>query len=262
MALGDTQQQFAQRVGLSITTVARYETNATPIEDVLITFAKIARESDLPFFAEIFEKRVPAQEPLDFQELAAVKELLKSRAENLQPDRLRNARLALALLNCLPQQLDSIEAQIGPSQVEANDYGIDHVAGEMSRNRDSEAKARYISNLQHRVNDKVSTEQRADLVARKDNELRMLGADAIEDRITKIVLAKLQEFIRPQTPWPELMSLETAAEYIDRLKKDGTGSVEAIRLLIRKKLIPTTKIDDRVQVRKADIDKLIERKTG
>ena len=55
--------------------------------------------------------------------------------------------------------------------------------------------------------------------------------------------------------WPELMSIETASRYMDR-------SVSAVRHMIDAKLIPTCQIDRRVQLRRVDIDRLIEKKTA
>jgi hypothetical protein len=60
---------------------------------------------------------------------------------------------------------------------------------------------------------------------------------------------------KPAERWPELMSIETAAQYIDR-------SVSAIRHMIDAKLLPTCQIDRRVQIRRLDIDRLIEKKTA
>lgn len=54
--------------------------------------------------------------------------------------------------------------------------------------------------------------------------------------------------------WPELMNLETAALYMDR-------SPDAIRHLIEDKLLPVCRIDRRVQVRRVDLYRLMERHT-
>ena len=52
--------------------------------------------------------------------------------------------------------------------------------------------------------------------------------------------------------WPELMNIETAALYLDR-------SPDAIRHLIEAKLLPACRIDRRVQIRRVDLDRLMER---
>jgi hypothetical protein len=55
--------------------------------------------------------------------------------------------------------------------------------------------------------------------------------------------------------WPELMNIETAALYLDR-------SPDAIRHLIEAKLLPSCRLDRRVQIRRVDLDRLMERHTG
>jgi hypothetical protein len=51
------------------------------------------------------------------------------------------------------------------------------------------------------------------------------------------------------------MNINSAAAYMDR-------TPGAIRSLIQSKVLPTCKIDDRVQVRKVDMDRVIERHTS
>jgi excisionase family DNA binding protein len=69
-------------------------------------------------------------------------------------------------------------------------------------------------------------------------------------------IAKRLRAATPKQPerWPELMTIETAAHYIDR-----TSS--AIQNLIEAKAIPVCRLDRRVQIRRADLDRMIERKT-
>jgi hypothetical protein len=55
--------------------------------------------------------------------------------------------------------------------------------------------------------------------------------------------------------WPELMSIKVAAEYMGR--PEG-----GIRHLIEGKMLPVCRIDRRVQIRRVDIDRLIERHTS
>ena len=52
LALGDTQQQFAQRLGLAISSVVRYELTSEPGPAVLVQLANLAAERDLPEVAE------------------------------------------------------------------------------------------------------------------------------------------------------------------------------------------------------------------
>lgn len=73
-------------------------------------------------------------------------------------------------------------------------------------------------------------------------------ADALARRL------KAEKAKQPER-WPELMSVDTAARYIDR-------SVSAVRHMIDTKMLPTCQIDRRVQIRRVDIDRLIERKTA
>ena len=73
-------------------------------------------------------------------------------------------------------------------------------------------------------------------------------ADRVADAVAERLRSRRQE-------WPELMSKDTAAEYIDR-------TVPAVDALIKKKLIPVCNIDGRTQIRRKDLDRLIERKTA
>lgn len=57
-ALGETQQQFAHRVGMAITTIARYETSRPPRGSVLVTFANIAEENGLHEIATRFNNAI------------------------------------------------------------------------------------------------------------------------------------------------------------------------------------------------------------
>lgn len=97
-SLGDTQQQFASRTGLSVTSVARYETNSRPSSKVLARFASIAREANFPAFVEIFEHKIAPDQELDLQNFSAVKQLLDRLVKRLHPRQLVSARLALACL--------------------------------------------------------------------------------------------------------------------------------------------------------------------
>jgi transcriptional regulator with XRE-family HTH domain len=60
-ALGDTQQQFAARLGTAITTIARYETIRPPQGAALAQFINLARASGQPELADIFQGALSAQ---------------------------------------------------------------------------------------------------------------------------------------------------------------------------------------------------------
>ena len=68
-------------------------------------------------------------------------------------------------------------------------------------------------------------------------------ADAIASRV-RVAVAQ----------GPRLMTIKQTAEYIGR-------SPDAVEMLIRRGVIPATKIDGRVQVDRAALDKLIEKRT-
>jgi hypothetical protein len=69
--------------------------------------------------------------------------------------------------------------------------------------------------------------------------------------MTKEELKALANEIARQMQWPEIMELQTAGRYIDR-------GPEAVRHLIRNRLIPRVVFDSKVQVRRSDIDKFAE----
>lgn len=54
--LGDTQQQFAARLGVSLVTIARWETSRTPSAPWLEKLAILAKKSGLDDYAEVFRK--------------------------------------------------------------------------------------------------------------------------------------------------------------------------------------------------------------
>jgi transcriptional regulator with XRE-family HTH domain len=55
LALGETQQQFATRLGVSGVTIAKYETNHVPKVPMLIRLAKLATEQGLHHFSHVLE---------------------------------------------------------------------------------------------------------------------------------------------------------------------------------------------------------------
>jgi transcriptional regulator with XRE-family HTH domain len=98
LKLGDTQQQLASRIGISITSVARYETNSPPSDEVLTRLAELARDLQLPRFAAIFDKKVRPENAMNLLEFAAVQSLLRESIETLTPQRLEDAKAALDCL--------------------------------------------------------------------------------------------------------------------------------------------------------------------
>lgn len=73
------------------------------------------------------------------------------------------------------------------------------------------------------------------------------------ERLADRVVEKLDAKRTPITP--RLMDLETTAKYIDR-------TLSAVTHLVKKGLIPVTKIDGKLQVDRIALDKLIEKSTG
>jgi transcriptional regulator with XRE-family HTH domain len=147
--LGDTQQQFANRTGLAMTSVARYETNSPPSQKVLDRFVKIAREADLPAFIEIFEKRLPPSEEIGLQDFAVVKQLLTRLAEDLHPKNFGQGKLALACLLTPAEQFTGTERKL--EGVLANtDRAIDEAAAELVRGRDPEVDRKRLHFLRTR----------------------------------------------------------------------------------------------------------------
>lgn len=54
--LGETQQQFANRLGVAVTTVARYETSNPPRGPVLEKLMKIALDAEMEDVSRMFER--------------------------------------------------------------------------------------------------------------------------------------------------------------------------------------------------------------
>jgi hypothetical protein len=80
----------------------------------------------------------------------------------------------------------------------------------------------------------------------------LINIDALAEAIAKKLARNAQP---PARRWPEVMNVETAAEYMDR-------SPDAIRHLVRLKVLPATKIDHRLQLRRVDIDRVAERNSA
>jgi len=151
--LGDTQQQFAHRVGLSVTSVARYETNSQPSPKVLAQFVQIAREADLPAFVEIFEDRLPPDEEINFQDFSAVKHLLTVMVEKLHPTQLRQGRLALAAILMPNENMNEAERRMQEGLAQAEE-AVDKAAAELVRGRDPQVDRKRVHFLKtHNMQD-------------------------------------------------------------------------------------------------------------
>jgi transcriptional regulator with XRE-family HTH domain len=105
VSLGDTQRDFAQRTGLALTTIARYETNAQPSKEVLTKLADIAKLEGLPFFASIFlGERKPDSSEFENQALKGAIRKLYTALLGLEEKKIgyRKARLLLTV-HLLPE---------------------------------------------------------------------------------------------------------------------------------------------------------------
>ena len=56
LSLGESQQQFSNRLGIALGTVARYETKNPPKGPVLLTLADTARKAQRWDLARVFER--------------------------------------------------------------------------------------------------------------------------------------------------------------------------------------------------------------
>lgn len=56
--LGESQQAFANRLGMALQTVARWETQGPPSGYILVRLEQIARQADLPAAANVFSSAV------------------------------------------------------------------------------------------------------------------------------------------------------------------------------------------------------------
>jgi hypothetical protein len=73
------------------------------------------------------------------------------------------------------------------------------------------------------------------------------------ERLAERVVEKLDERRKPVTP--RLMDLETCGKYLGR-------SLSAIQHLVKKGLLPVTKLDGKLQIDRVVLDKLIEKNKG
>jgi hypothetical protein len=74
------------------------------------------------------------------------------------------------------------------------------------------------------------------------------------NELAEQIAAKLRPVAGKAERWPELMSIETAAKYMDR-------SENSIRCLVESRVVPSCRIDRRVQIRRIDLDRVMERST-
>jgi Helix-turn-helix domain len=74
--------------------------------------------------------------------------------------------------------------------------------------------------------------------------------------IEQLAAAGAAKLPRPASGrWPALMNIKDAAEYMGR-------SEGGIRHLVEAGLLPVCKMDARVQIRRVDMDRVIEQHTG
>lgn len=81
----------------------------------------------------------------------------------------------------------------------------------------------------------------------------------IEDAVEDLIVRKVVELLKPSKPsevkrWSEVMTNKTAAEYMDR-------SARSIEGLVARRVLPVVRMDGRPQVRRVDIDRVVERAT-
>ena len=86
LTLGDTQQQFAQRLGLAISTVVRYESTRAPRGDALAKLYKLALDNKLRRIAAMFQAVVLRElgEPPNRKHLAETEAVLTELLEKLE----------------------------------------------------------------------------------------------------------------------------------------------------------------------------------
>jgi transcriptional regulator with XRE-family HTH domain len=105
MKFGETQQAFAQRAGLSVVSIARYETNAVPSAAILQRLAELAEENGLQDEALIFKRQyIPylSYTPEQRRRADVKLEFLRS-IDSIDPERLDAIEAVLAIDS--PQQL-------------------------------------------------------------------------------------------------------------------------------------------------------------
>ena len=125
---GDTQQQFAVRTGLSVATIARYETNSRPSPEALKRLSDLAENSNLPRYSAIFRGDEAAAAGQSQQEGVVLVRLLELKVDKLKAaivasrlDALRSARLAHAILSTPQSALSELETLLADQLQKTDD---------------------------------------------------------------------------------------------------------------------------------------------
>ena len=120
LTFGETQQEFADRTGLSIGTIARYETSARPSPEALKRLAELAKESKLLKYAAIFRGDEAAAATQQQQEAVVLVRLLELKVDQLKtaivasrPGAVQRARAAHALLGAPDSLLTEFDKLAG-----------------------------------------------------------------------------------------------------------------------------------------------------
>jgi transcriptional regulator with XRE-family HTH domain len=185
-ALGDTQQQFATRLGLSVTSIARYETGWYPKERILALLAEVAHREKFPVFAAIFERELPAKaDPLLPDEILALQKLITDEFthQEMTAETARRLRFAFASLRVPTERFNAIE-QIIRGDLAADDELIENRAGGVVGSRNDKDEAKYAEFLGSQ------TEQSAEAYLRSlhTHTVSLEGlADAVVNRFRAIL---------------------------------------------------------------------------
>jgi transcriptional regulator with XRE-family HTH domain len=238
--LGDTQQQFASRTGLSVTSIAGYETNSTPSEKVLSRFVEIARAAALPTFVEIFESRLPPEEEINLQDFSVVKQLLKRLAESLRPDHLNRGRLALACLLSPAEKVSDI--RLLESHLAEADKAVNKAAAELVRGRDPHVEKKRIHFLRMRdvaswadfilAFQRFRSAKLAEAKAHSHTEAPMFdmftipAEDGFEFTEEGVLLHEDDLAVRPEEPFDNDSS-SSQSEYSDEVESEGNEVTES-----------------------------------
>jgi transcriptional regulator with XRE-family HTH domain len=128
LTFGETQQEFADRTGLSIGTIARYETSAPPSVVALKRLSELARENKLPKYAAIFRGDEAAAATQQQQEAVVLLRLLELKVDQLKtavvtsrPDAVRYARIAHSVLSAPQPLLAELEKLAGEQLSKTDD---------------------------------------------------------------------------------------------------------------------------------------------
>jgi transcriptional regulator with XRE-family HTH domain len=149
--LGDTQREFADRTRLTLTSIARYETNSRPSKTVLAKFAQIAQEANQPLFTDIFRGQAePRPTEFEAQELSGAIQLLKSALDDLKTSRhgYRKAKLFVAFHLLSPGEYAEVERtleKLVPASVV--DEVLNRAGGDFVRARDPRVEKKRVEIL-------------------------------------------------------------------------------------------------------------------